>query len=313
MNPDSLIVSTSDSIAAVFQEAQVNGCASATDIGLYITIIGTILTTTGLIVGLYTLIKVRRVAMVQKVERNLTQELLNVDGIESDLSQVINKLRQINDDESLNLIAQLSLRLGSIQGTRNVINKDLDFNSLIGNVNFENGFFCTDHIRSSVINSKKTLNIITGSTRIISGYNDLDAIKKACKRGVKVCIIGIDPNSPEDILNDATLTVSNPPPKDADEYRKMINETIESVRGFVNTWDIEIKNNFQFVTYPGVPRVSFIQHDNIIDLGFLHFFREVRNCSLEDRPYIRTTIKTDLGKMALNHFDVALKMGKSIF
>ena len=175
-----------------------------------------------------------------------------------------------------------------------------------------NGFFCNTHIHDSIINSKRNLNIITGSTRIICGYYELELLRLACKRDVKVCIIGIDPDSSNDILEDALLTVSKPSPNNADEYRKLIKETIGIIKETVEKWSDQEQANFSYYVYPGVPRLSFIQFDKNIDIGFLHIFREARQSDLNLRPYIRTMSNSELGVIAFRHFEKTIKLCKKV-
>ena len=297
-----------DTFAFSLNKSHIHNLPSSDVLNFLLAIVGTLVSTIGLFIGIYTLIKVKKVAKVQLEERNLTQELLDIDEIEMELSKISKKLDQINDNESKELAKLLSTRIGAIQGTRKAINWKTSIDKTI----ISNGFFNSTHLHESITKSKKELNIITGSTRIVSGYYELELLRLACSRDIKVCIIGIDPNSSNDILEDALLTVSNPSPKNADDYRKLINETIEIIKDTVEKWNDKEQANFAYYVYSGVPRLSFIQFDKNIDIGFLHFYREARHADKNLRPYIRTLASSDLGLIAIRHFEKALIMCKKI-
>lgn len=306
MPQDSILIATRDSIIKAIEVSNAQGSNDT------LNIIGIIVGVISLLIGFYTLYKVRSVAKVQKDERSLTQELLDIDGIESDIRTAIEKLRNTNNEDSSGFAIKLHERIGEIAGTKKVLNKE-SINIKKAEKILKYGFFDDEHLKSLVETSRHRLNIITGSTRIISNFFILDKIRCLCEKGVNVCIIGIDPDAPDEVLEDAALTVSNPAPTNAKEYRQLIKETIKDIKDNVDKWDKDVKKNFNYLLFAGVPRVSFAQSDSRIDLGFLHFFRDVRSKKLNDRPYIQISPNSNLGKMACKHFMKIKEMNKSIF
>ena len=140
----------------------------------------------GLAIGLYTLSKVRRVAQVQSEERRVTQELLNVDQIERDLQRVISCLSLSEAKDSRDLVTDLSLRLGAIRGTRRAIART-DANATGGeHVAIQYGFFDGPHVDHLIEDSTARLDLMTGSTRLISGFYAMDHAYPVYSEGPKM-------------------------------------------------------------------------------------------------------------------------------
>lgn len=278
--------------------------------------ISTLLSAAGLVIGLYTLVKVKKVALIQQNERRITQELLDVDQIEGDLTRVINKLFELRDkdNEAEFLAKDLAHRLGAIRGIRKVLNTSNPQAIHFGTILLETGFFCSNHIEKVIEKSVSRLDIMTGSTRIISDYFTLDKLRQACERGVHVRIVGIDPNSPDDILLDATKTVSNPAPTTADQYRKLVLDTLSNIKGTIKEWeDTKARSLFEYKVLASVPRISMAISDSNINLGFLQLFRDAQPKKLEDRHYLSIKCSTPLGDVVTRHFEICWKQAQSIF
>lgn len=268
----------------------------------------------GAVVGIYTLVKVKKVEQAQLDERSLTQELLDVDQIERDIKLVVTKLNQLNDHDSAALANALSQRLGAIQGTRRAIGYG---NTMClctpGNaVSIEKGFFCSTHVDDFIDQSMDSIDIMTGSTRLIAGYYTMDKVKQACARGVMIRIIGLSPNASDDILMDASKTVSNPAPKTADEYRELIISNHKEISRAVKTWPTQLRNKFEYRESFGVPRLSIAKSDDTICLGFLQLFRDAQPDKIDDRQYIKIHKSSDLGNVVLKHFEMGWNESKKI-
>lgn len=276
------------------------------NINLFLAIIGITISFIGTLIGIYTLSKVKKVEKAQIEERRLTQELLDVDQIERDIKQVINKLTEIKDKESTQLANALSQRLGAIQGTRRAIGYGAESCgcSLDNTASIETGFFCSSHVDDFIEQSAYSIDIMTGSTRLIAGYYTMEKLKQACERGVRIRIIGLSPKAPDDILLDATKTVSNPAPQTADEYRKLISSNHEEITRAVNSWPKKLKEQFEYRESYGVPRVSIAKSDDIICLGFLQLFRAAQPEKIDDRQYLRISESTELGHVVKKHFEL---------
>lgn len=280
-------------------------------VGIILSSVGIIVSGAGLGITWYTLKKVKRVEEIQRTERSLTQELLDVDEIEADIKKVIEKFKLVGDEESSNLASDLSRRLGAIEGTRRVLGAYTDKKTFL---QIEYGFFSDEHLDVLIGNCKKSLDLMTGSTRLISGYYKMDKIKKICKKGVQVRIIGIDPDAEDDILEDAAKTVSRPAPKSASEYRKLMKNNQKEIIKNVSEWENDsLKSKFQYKSLKGVPRVSFAKCDDTICLGFLQFYRDAQPNDMEKRHYLRIPKDNDLSEVIMKHFEIGWKEAKSIF
>jgi len=278
-----------------------------------IALFGVIVSTLGLIVGLYTLFRVRRVAKAQTEERRITQELLGVDEIERDLQRVINRLFENNDGDSYHLANDLSHRLGAIQGTRRAIERSRDNRMNIECVEVKKGFFSGRHVDDLIDGSTAHLDIITGSTRLISGFYTMDKIRQACERGVRVRVVGLDPNAPDEILLDASKTVTTPAPTNATEYRNLINENHKTIIEQIALWESEaVKERFEYRAHIGVPRISIARRDDLIDLGFLQLFRDAQPREVRNRQYIEISKGSSLGDVVMKHFEKAWAEGRTI-
>lgn len=284
------------------------------NIAFLLATVGTIVTLIGTVVGIYTLTKVKKVEKAQLEERRITQELLDVDQIERDIKRVVNKLSQIQDQDSATLANALSQRLGAIQGTRRAIGYGTQSCGCVSRdaVTVERGFFCSTHVDDFIDQSNFSIDLMTGSTRLISGYYTIDKIKKACERGVKVRIIGLSPNSPDDILMDAAKTVSNPAPQTAEEYRELIISNHKEIKKVVNSWPPQLRPQFEYREYFGVPRVSIAKSDETICFGFLQLFREAQPENINDRQYIKLHQSTDLGNVIMKHFEMGWNQSTKI-
>jgi hypothetical protein len=283
------------------------------DINLWTGISGLVLTIIQLIIAGYTLHKVKKVVSAQLEERRITQELLDIDQIEVVLKRVIRRLIQVNDQDSMSLANELSHRLGAIQGTRRAMDRGTRTDICGEVVTVEHGFFSLKHIDDLIDNSSARLHILTGSTRLISGYYQMEKIRHACLRGVEVKIIGIDPEAPDEILTDATRTVSQPAPSTASDYRKIMIENQDLIRTTVGRWtDPNVCQRFQYKAHPSVPRVSLVLCDDYICLGFLQFFRDAQQGTHDDRPYIRIPTNSSLGEIVNRHFDLCWSDARNI-
>lgn len=278
-----------------------------------IVIVSILLTGAGLCVGLYTLIRVQRVAKAQQQERRITQELLDVDQIENEIKRVISKLSELNDTDSLNLAKDLSRRLGAIQGARRVMDPSVTEVPLANAVTLEYGFFSSNFVNELINESTSRIEIMTGSTRLISGFYTMDKVRQACERGVRVRIIGIDPEAPDDILRDAVWTVSSPAPTTATEYRELIIENHKTIKDNVNKWKSDFaRARFAYRAHPGVPRVSIARSDDWISLGFLQLFRNAQPAEIKDRQFIRVSQGSSLGQVMSKHFEMGWKEARPI-
>jgi len=276
-------------------------------------IIAILLSTAGLIVGLFTLYRIQRVAKAQQEERRITQELLDVDQIEFDIKRVISKLKESNDPDSLELTNDLSQRLGAIRGTRRAMDQSTKVVRDSDAVTMESGFFCNNFVDQIIDETTSHIDVMTGSTRLISGFYTMDKVLHACERGVHVRIIGIDPLASDEILIDAARTVSPPAPTTADEYRELVLENHNTIKNAVAKWENNVaRSRFEYRVHPGVPRVSFARSDEVICLGFLQFFRDAQPHNINDRHYIRIPQKSSLGQVINKHFEIGWEEAKQI-
>ena len=277
------------------------------------TIVGTLLSLIGVLIGLYTLIRVRKVARVQADERRITQELIGVDQIELDLRRVITKLNLLQDPEAAALATDLSIKLGAIQGVRRALDSPHKSAS-VQYVRLEKGFFGEEFVVNQIDRAHSNIDIITGRTLLVAGFYVMDRLRQACERGVLVRVIGLSDCSDDSILADALKTVSNPAPKDAADYRRQILQNKNDILTAVTSWTSPpIQARFQYRMSPCVPRVSLLRADNMVNLGFLQFYRDAQPKELRDREYIRIPANAGVGQVALKHFEIAWSEGTPIF
>ncbi|AGF80093.1 hypothetical protein UWK_03584 (plasmid) [Desulfocapsa sulfexigens DSM 10523] len=282
--------------------------------GFLLSVVGVAISLIGTTVGIYTLLKVKKVVKAQIEERKLTQELLDVDQIEKDLRRVVSKLMQVNDHDSVSLANALSQRLGAIQGTRRVIDHGASACGCASGdaVSIKTGFFCSTHVDDFIEQSTSRIDLMTGSTRLIAGYFTMDKIKQACERGVKVRIVGLSPEAPDDILLDAAKTVSKPAPETAEDYRNLIKANHNEISKVVNSWPAQTKERFEYRENFGVPRVSIAKSDDVICLGFLQLFRDAQPEKINDRQYIKIPQDSELGSVVMKHFEQGWSESKKI-
>lgn len=270
------------------------------------------LTFVGLVVGLYTLWRVKKVAKAQAEQRRITEELLGVDQLELDLLRVITKLSESKDPESTVLVTDLSIRLGAIQGARRAMDQPADLNPA-QYARLELGFFSHEFLVSHIDRARSNIDIITGRTLLIAGYDVMDRLKRACKRGVKVRLIGLSENADNIILGDALKTVANPAPVNAEDYKRQIIQCKNDIVATVNTWpEPAVQDRFQYRVNSSVPRVSLVRTDNQVSLGFLQLYREAQPRELKDREYIRVSVTSGIGQVAIKHFEIAWNEGTQI-
>ena len=257
------------------------------------------------LIAMWTLLKVQSVNKAQKEARQFTQDLLNIDRLEVDLVRVINKFRSLNEIDSSLLASELSLQLGMIKGVRRALDESSNDSSRSRKIiQSENGFFSEEFVRENIQKANSHIDIITGRTKLASGFYILDCLRQACERGVKIRIIGLSPDSPDDILNDAIKTVSNPAPKNAADYKRQIIETKREICESVLSWSKEAQENIMYKVSKSVPRVSILRSDNIINFGFLQFYRDAQTAEIADREYLKIPISSSTGKIACRHIDL---------
>lgn len=274
----------------------------------WVGIAGLVLGFFGLLVTIYTLSRVAKVQKAQEEATAFTQELLNIDQLEVDLVRVMARLRASSEPESVALGSEIGVTLGSIQGVRRALSSPQDRHGVVKKtdhcVPVESDFFGEKFISEAIKSAKQKIDIITGRTKLVSGYYVLDCIRQACERGVDVRLIGLSDGAPDEILNDAVKTVSNPAPRDAEDYRRQIRENSAEIVASVGAWSEAAQEHFQYRLNKSVPRVSMVRRDNEVLLGFLQFYRDAQPLELKDREYIRIPISLTLGRVALQHFDL---------
>jgi hypothetical protein len=279
---------------------------------LWLSIFGSVVSLAGLLVGIYTLWKVKKVGEAQIEERRITQEMLGIDQIELDLRRVITKLTESKDRESAALATDLSIKLGAIQGARRAMEQPAKLNPVMY-VRLERGFFTHEFLISHIDHARTNIDIITGRTLLVAGYDVMDRLRRACERGVEVRLTGLSENADKVTLTDALQTVASPAPADAEAYRQQIIQCKNDVIAAVNSWpDPAVRARFQYRVNTCVPRVSLVRTDNHVSLGFLQFFRDAQPKELKDREYIQVLATSGVGQVAMTHFELCWKEGTQI-
>lgn len=274
-------------------------------INFVISIISGIIGLVGLIITIVTLAKVKRVSEVQKRTKDFTQKLLNIDGLENDLSRAINKLENLtNDTDSKAFIRELYGRLFTLKGARSAMNEFQDgIGKYAGDISLEKGFF-TNSFFDSIASTNKCIDIITGRTQFLSFYV-LESLRKVCEKGIRVRIIGLSPKATNEVMDESWKTVAVPAPNDSAEYRIQITNKFNEVEQAVSKWSADAQRMFSIKASKCVPRVAFARFDDFIKLGFLQqFYREAQPAELNDREYLVLPHHSSLGIIAYNHFKI---------
>jgi len=278
----------------------------------WLTLIGFVIAVIELFISLFTLIRVGSVAKAQKKARQFTQDLLNIDRLEVDFVRVIDKFRHSNDTYASQLASELSLQLGMIKGVR----RALDISSDTKNRNViesGKGFFGEDFVKENIQNAKSNIDVVTGRTKLVSGFYILDYLRQACEKGIYVHIIGLSADAPDAILEDAIKTVSNPAPKDVADYKRQINENMREILESVSTWKSEAQAHFEYRTSKSVPRVSILRCDNTINFGFLQLYRDAQPTEIAEREYLKIPLSSPTGKIAVKHIELLWNEADCIF
>ena len=274
-----------------------------------------LLTLIALCVTLYTLFRVRAVAQAQEEATAFTQELLNIDQLEVELVRVMAKLGSDDDPESAQIGRELGVTLGRVQGVRRALGSGKDKRRRTGrraSVAVGTNFFGRDFTAETIQSAKTNIDIITGRTKLVSDFYILDVLRQACERGVTVRLIGLSDTAPDAVLADAVKTVSNPAPKDAEDYRRQIRENRVEIEQGVASWSPAAQRYFHYRLSAVVPRVSMLRCDNIVNFGFLQLYRDAQPKELKERQYIKVPISLDLGKVMLKHFDLVWADSRSV-
>lgn len=275
-----------------------------------VAMVGTGVSVASLGVGVYTLSRVRRVARAQSDERQLTQELLGVDQLELDLRRVISKLTEDDDRQAAALARDLSVKLGALQGVRRTLDPPARGQS--GQVvRLEHGFFGQEFIIGELGRATSNIDIITGRTLLVNAYYVMDHIRQACARGVEVRLVSLDPEAGDGVIADAAQSVSNPAPVDVSDYRRQLVQNDETLVAAVTSWrPTELQSGFSHRVVAAVPRVSFLRADNVVNLGFLQLYRDAQPSEIRERPYIQLSANSDLGQIAMKHFESCWNQGR---
>jgi hypothetical protein len=290
--------------------ASKSGGLSATT---WLAIIGVAVTTVGIGIEIYTLVKVRSVARAQSEARALTQELLNIDQIELNLVRVIKKLHDINDKESNRLAGDLNNQLGRIQGARRTFEEGGRRRIDIGSMRIEKGFFDEAFLGYQINNANTAIDIVTGRTKLVAGFYVFDRLRQACERGVQVRIIGLSDEAPNEILADAAKTVSSPAPANAADYRKQIESNKEDILNGIRSWSPAAQSYIEYWVNKSVPRISVLRSDNVVNFGFLQLYRDAQPAELKDREYLQFTITSGTGIVLLRHIELAIQESEQLF
>lgn len=292
--------------------AKRDGTTATDGLAFAVTLVGTIISTAGLLVGLYTLWRVKRVARAQVEERRLTQELLGIPELELDIRKVITKLRETQDADSEALASSLSVKLGKIQGVQTALAEHSGTEAPQLAARLESGFFCQEFLVSHIDDAHSNIDIITGRTLLVSGYDVLNRLRRACERGVEVRLIGFSEDAPLETIQDALKTVANPPPKDADAYKQQIADSKRTIIEAVASWAPDAKKRFHYYTNKSVPRVTLVRSDKFVSIGFLQLYRDAQPSELEQRQYVRVLATSALGDVVLRHLDLAIREGAAV-
>jgi hypothetical protein len=281
----------------------------------WITVAGTALSLGGTTLAIFTFLRVGRVQRAQAHERRITQELLGVDQIELDLRRAIGQLALAGDRESAALVTDLSVRLGGIQGVRRALSQtERDDHKDEGTrrvVQLKEGFFGESFVADAIESAQSSIDIITGRTLLVAGFYVMDALRRACERGVNVRIVGLSPDTADEVLEDACLTVSTPAPKNAEEYRRQIQGNRETIVEQVAGWRTEASRGcFNYRVNKSVPRISMLRHDDTVAIGFLQLYRDAQPSEIRSREYLELSGNSPTGQVAMAHFELAWKRAK---
>lgn len=273
---------------------------------------GAALTLLGLAVGIYTLTRVRRVAKAQQAERRMTQELIGVDELELDLRRVITKLHEYSDQEAVALATDLSVKLGAIQGVRRAWDGPTATMAR-SRYSIKHGFFGEEFVLGEIGQAHSAIDIITGRTLLVASFYVMERIRQACERGVQVRVIGLSDEAEPSILADALRTVSNPAPRDAEDYRSQITQNKRDIMNAVASWRSDgVRSCFCYRLDSSVPRAALLRRDNTVSMGFLQFYRDAQPKEISERSYIQAAANSTIGEVAMKHFEIAWSEGKRV-
>lgn len=261
----------------------------------------------GLVIAVVTLWKVQSVRRAQENERKLLRTLYGTEALGRQLRTAANHMAKSRDTTVRDLASDLLRTCGQIEG----VSRALDAAhrgpavSDTGVRVVQSGYFTQDFLRKTADAASASIDIVVFRPMIVSTEHALAGLRAAARRGVRIRLLSLSSESPDDALQAAVHLMPWAAMTSAAELRPQLAQAERRIANHVqSTWSAADRAKFSHRRYQGPPSVHMARSDSTINVGFVHLLSLESNfASLEDRPHLEVATDSKLGVYFLAHFE----------
>lgn len=272
-----------------------------------LTAISTVASVLGVIVSIYLLYKVGKLAKAKSTEREFMKRILNIEELDYMLTHLTEILsdNQISKEEIKTLIPKLSELRGKFIGALETIGEVYQ-EEMIRYPIIPTGYYTEDFLLKKLGSAKKLIRVMCYRNIRIASYGVLEILAKKIQQKCKVEILFISPQAPDYVLEHIASKL--PPPQQSieemrDGIRTNMNQIIEIIKSKVND-DRRISKYFDCSIYVMFPRFHMVQIDNKIYLGLTNYRSGLARYKEEElRPYLIIPANSPVGMYVITNYE----------
>lgn len=269
--------------------------------------IDTVVGLAGLVIAVVTLWKVQSVRRAQENERRLLRMLYGTETLGRQLRTAASHLVKSRDMVVRDLANDLLRACGQIEG----VSRALDAAhrgpavSDAGVTVVQSGYFTQEFVRKTADAASASIDIVVVRPMIVSTEYALAGLRAAARRGVRIRLLSLSSESPDDALQVATHLMPWAALRDAAELRPQLAQAERRITNHVQTvWSAADRAKFSHRRYQSPPGIHMARSDSTINLGFIYLLSlESKFASLGDRPHLEVAADSRLGAYFLSHFE----------
>ncbi len=276
-----------------------------------VTLISTVASVLGLIISMYLLYKVGKLAKAKKEEREFMKRTLKIEELDYMLTYLTEILsdNKVTEEEMRKLIPTLSELRGKFIGALETIGEVYQ-EEIIRYPIFPTGYYSESFLLEKLKGAKKLIRVVCYRNIRIASYGVLELLANKIKQKCKVEILFISPHAPDYVLEHIANKL--PPPHQSikemrDELNKNLRQIIAVIKEKVGDKNT-MKKYFEYRTYNDVPRFHMVQIDNKIYLGLTNYRSGLVKYKKEElRPYLIIPENSPVGKYIIANYEYLYK------
>lgn len=258
----------------------------------------------GFLLTIVNLIRIHSVSVAQKKERHFLRNLYGISEHAETLNSISSYLRSQDDDFAKELSYSLIRFIGHVRG----IDKTLKLEDTEENTTnlklFRNGYFTVSFLSTKIKYGCECVDIICYRNINITNLDFLEDLQEKVKTGVKVRVMSVSSEAPNEILSEVLKFLPKPIEKGVESFKEALSKNENFLKNVIcSHWTKNEKNNLKYKTYVTIPNAHFIRVDNYIYYGFLQTSLYSHPKLLNERPYLVIPTREKLGIQLNKHFE----------